>query len=327
VKEVLLEGQKRIEAEHVRTYWETGHYIQQHILQNNGRAEYGAAIMKRLSGDLAIGYDLLYRCLKFAQSYPDFKKVVIRPQFSWTHYKKLITVSDAGERTRLEDIADKGRWSADELAARIKASRAVEDAKIPDGPAATPVELLVPLRGALYTYRVTERRSVSGGAEAELLLDLGFATSRNVEARLLTSFSDGDIVESCPKEDSYRFIKSGRTQRDLYTYLAYVEKVVDGDTLKVRIDLGFDTWTFQTLRLRGIDCPELGTKAGDAAKAFVQSHLKAASSVIIRSSRSDKYDRYLADVFLPQGAGADPAADVFLSTLLLEAGHASLWEA
>ena len=70
--------------------------------------------------------------------------------------------------------------------------------------------------------------------------------------------------------------------------------------------------------MRGIDCPEVGTKDGDAAKAFVQSLLKEASQIILRSSRSDKYDRYLADVFIP----TDGTEDIYLNNLLLEHGHA-----
>ena len=39
------------------------------------------------------------------------------------------------------------------------------------------------------------------------------------------------------------------TESDLYTYKAYIEKVVDGDTLLVEIDLGFDTSIRGYLRL------------------------------------------------------------------------------
>ena len=96
--------------------------------------------------------------------------------------------------------------------------------------------------------------------------------------------------------------------------------MIDGDTLKVRIDLGFKTWIRHTLRLRGIDCPELDTRAGEAAKAFVQSHLKEAALIVLHSSRSDKYDRYLADAFIPARNG--PSEDVFLNNLLLEKNYA-----
>jgi hypothetical protein len=61
----------------------------------------------------------------------------------------------------------------------------------------------------------------------------------------------------------------------------------------------------------------LYARAGEAAKAFVQSFLKEADTITIYTSRSDKYDRYLADVFAHGEAG-----EVFVNNLLLERGHA-----
>ena len=101
-----------------------------------------------------------------------------------------------------------------------------------------------------------------------------------------------------------------------------VERVIDGDTLKVRLDLGFDIFTRHTLRLRAIDCPEMDTKAGQEAKAFVQSYIKEAQRIIVRSSRADKYDRYLADIFIPTGNEPNADTDIFLNNLLLEQGQA-----
>jgi endonuclease YncB( thermonuclease family) len=87
------------------------------------------------------------------------------------------------------------------------------------------------------------------------------------------------------------------TTAGLYTYKAHIERVIDGDTIKVQIDLGFDIWNRQTLRLRGIDAFELNTGAGKRGKEFVEAALKHEPFVTIKTSREDKYDRYLADVF------------------------------
>src|SRR3990167_7609795 len=46
------------------------------------------------------------------------------------------------------------------------------------------------------------------------------------------------------------------------TYKAFIERVVDGDTLIVKIDLGFETRIREYLRLRGIDAPETDTAEG-----------------------------------------------------------------
>ena len=153
-------------------------------------------------------------------------------------------------------------------------------------------------------------------------MDLGFGFFRDLTARQLSQFARGDIVETRPFKDPYKIFKTNRAPKDLFTYRAYIEKVIDGDTLKVRLDLGFASWKRETLRLRGIDCPELDTPEGRKAKVFVQSCLKDAPSIIVYSSRSDKYDRYLADIFIPRVKEPDPATDIYLNNLLLETGHA-----
>ena len=131
------------------------------------------------------------------------------------------------------------------------------------------------------------------------------------------------------KGDTYRLVKPDLQRRtaptlsadaaalaqsvQVFTYYAYIERVVDGDTLLVQVDLGFGVWTRQYLRLRGIDCPEIDTAKGRQAKRFVESELSRVPYVVISSSRSDKYDRYLADVFYET-----KKSEQFLNNRLLE---------
>jgi len=44
-----------------------------------------------------------------------------------------------------------------------------------------------------------------------------------------------------------------------------VDRVIDGDTLLVRIDLGLRSWTVEPLRRRGIDAGHLDCRAGQRA--------------------------------------------------------------
>jgi len=62
------------------------------------------------------------------------------------------------------------------------------------------------------------------------------------------------------------------TEKDqsFFTYSADVIRVIDGDTMKLDIDIGFNIKILHVVRLRGIDCPEKGTEQGDAATAFVE---------------------------------------------------------
>ena len=325
VKRILVEGQSRIEAERVRTYWETGRIIHSHILKHD-RAERGRETILSLARDLGVNKTVLYRCVKFVQTYPDFSKVAGRQLFSWSHYRNLITISDDKKRSRFEKTAAENAWSSDELAVRMNEERHDGSADVSGAPAKPTASLkyalLTSLRGIPYTYQLVERPNLGTGAASGLLVDLGFGIYHEVDPRLLSAFGKGEIVESRPKEDVYKFYKVERTAKDLFTYAAFVERVIDGDTVKVRLELGFNVWVRQVLRLRDIDCPEVGTPAGDEARDFVRSHLKEAQMIVVRSSRSDKYDRYLADIFIPQDGGPAPKTDIYLNNLLLETRRA-----
>jgi len=112
-------------------------------------------------------------------------------------------------------------------------------------------------------------------------------------------------------EKSPKKLKSGvptleRGDDPLHIYKAVVERVVDGDTLLVRIDLGFEVWVNQRIRFRGINTAELikdGVKTGkapdraDQAKAFVEERLKDIEFIVIKTYKTDMYGRYVADVF------------------------------
>ena len=305
VRKTLVEGQQRIERERVRTYWpigslrEAGRVIRADILNHKDRAGYGEQVVLRLARDLSVDRSVLNRCVRFAEVYPRAPIGATWHQFSWSHYRELMTIPDDEKRSRFEKMVLRNDWSVHELAARIRGSSifSAGSRQAVEPPRGKP---LTPLRGTLYTYQIVKRPSVSADTIPELRVDLGFGVFHKVDSRLLSGFSDGNIVESRPKEDAYKFYKGGRTAKDLYTYAVEIEKLIDGDTLKVRFDLGFNVEVRETLRLRGIDCPEMDIKAGQAAKVFVQSYLKEAQTVIVRSSRSDKYDRYLADVYIPK---------------------------
>ena len=56
-------------------------------------------------------------------------------------------------------------------------------------------------------------------------------------------------------------------------------------------------------RLRGLNCPELVTAEGKAAKRCVEGLLPPGTTVTITTTKPDKYDRYLADVFVDRESG------------------------
>jgi len=173
---------------------------------------------------------------------------------------------------------------------------------------------LTPKRGTVYTYKIIEPDSAMK-SNSSPVLDLGFRVSRTGD--FLKGLKPGQIVRSENKANDYKLIPSKLGEEALYTYRAWVERVVDGDTLLVHIDLGFDTGMRQYLRLRGLDAPEIDTARGKRASDFVKRQFAKTNELILCSTRSDKYGRYLADVFIPGKSG-----EAFLNNLLLENGYA-----
>ena len=103
--------------------------------------------------------------------------------------------------------------------------------------------------------------------------------------------------------------------------------MVDGDTLVVALEIAPGIFCEQKLRLRGLDCPEMITPEGKAAKRFVDGLAAQTNAITINTTKPDKYDRYLADVFLAGADGEGP--EVFLNNALLENGQAvrkDAWE-
>jgi micrococcal nuclease len=95
-----------------------------------------------------------------------------------------------------------------------------------------------------------------------------------------------------------------------FEYHARVKQVVDGDTIVVDIDLGFDVvLSNQKVRFNGIDTPEsrtadkvekiFGTFSKDYVKHFIE---KCNNYVIVRTYLSDsteKFGRILGDILDP----------------------------
>jgi micrococcal nuclease len=90
-------------------------------------------------------------------------------------------------------------------------------------------------------------------------------------------------------------------------YVRKVENIVDGDTIDVLIDLGFDILFQSRVRLAGIDTPESRTKdlaektLGLESKEYLKKYLKDAKSVVIKTEKmdsSEKYGRILGWVYV-----------------------------
>jgi micrococcal nuclease len=102
--------------------------------------------------------------------------------------------------------------------------------------------------------------------------------------------------------------------RRSWTVPATVVRVIDADTLELDLDLGWGITMRKPCRLLGINAPEVSTKAGRAAKAWVSDHYLPGSEGTFISRKLDKYGRPLGD-FSMLGSSD-------LGEILVELGHA-----
>lgn len=83
----------------------------------------------------------------------------------------------------------------------------------------------------------------------------------------------------------------------MYEYYTKIDKVVDGDTVDVFIDLGFSVWHKERIRIAGIDTAEKNTPLGKALKSYMIGLLEG-KMVKLQVSKPDKYGRYLGKIWL-----------------------------
>lgn len=92
-----------------------------------------------------------------------------------------------------------------------------------------------------------------------------------------------------------------------YLYKAHIQRVIDGDTIDATVDLGFSVKIDVRFRLAGIDTPELKSpdvivrEAAVRAKALTEAELYN-KNVTLKAIKTDKYGRWLAEVFLSDGS-------------------------
>lgn len=99
--------------------------------------------------------------------------------------------------------------------------------------------------------------------------------------------------ESFPKEHGVYF----------GPYRAYCSHVIDGDTIDVSVDLGFNTYRYITVRVANIDTPEIFGRVkaserelGMACKRHVEKILLHKHCVVVTEKDQQTFGRYVADV-------------------------------
>ncbi|MDY0162789.1 PDDEXK nuclease domain-containing protein [Desulfobotulus sp.] len=109
----------------VFTYWQIGKTITTEVI-NDGRAQYGTAVLKHLAARLTqeygtgFSYSSLTRMAKFFSAFPEQETVAtLSQQLSWSHFVEIIRIEDAIKRAFYIRMATDGRWSVRTLRERM----------------------------------------------------------------------------------------------------------------------------------------------------------------------------------------------------------------
>jgi len=116
----------------------------------------------------------------------------------------------------------------------------------------------------------------------------------------------------------------------MFEYQATVLRVVDGDTIDVMVDLGMGVHRKERLRFSRVNAWETRgehREKGLLAKNRVAELLPIQSKIIIKTEKDKqgKYGRYLAEIIIPASDWRELKEDTNLNDLLLNEGHAVLY--
>ncbi len=329
IQKIIGNTEQRIVAdvnhEKVKMVWEIGKMLDEHLLKNS-RVGYGERLVFQLEKDVFISRKTLYRMRSFYKSYP------VLPAkdkgLSWSHYRNLLVVKSDEKRKYLEDLVVEKKLGSDELQRKISAEKKVKKKK--SKPKNTKLKFT---RGVLFTYKL----AWLAGSE-KTFVDCGF----NIFTEIKTSLKgDGEVVESTKVDEKIslrklnlsRYASTGKKSNldseQLHTYKAYLDRVVDGDTINVTLDLGFKIRHKEILRLAKINSPEAETFEGKKSSDELKKILAEVPFLIVKTNKTDIYGRYVADVFLAgkgeTDAGKVAEEGVYLNQLLIDSGAAEVF--
>ncbi|MBN2344307.1 MAG: thermonuclease family protein [Deltaproteobacteria bacterium] len=289
-------------------YFQMGKRITQLLTANTQGSPYGKQLVQRLCKDLKQRYNdapsprtLLYM-RKFAKWY---RPEQIHPGLSWSHYCVLLSIDDKKRRHEMEQRAVNEHLSRNQL--QKLASLTVEPG---DAPKRFP---LIPRQGRFHISKLV----FSDTADAPAL-DIGFGveiTPARSVVNKLKKMSPGILLQRTP---------GGRLQPvacapgERYCYQGNPVHIIDGDTVKMRLQLTPTIAIVEKLRLRGVDAMEVDTPEGQKAKRALTRLLKNQTDITVYTYSHDRFGRYIADLVTSDGA--------YINKQLVEKGHARFFK-
>lgn len=311
-------AQGKIIRSKVEMAWQIGKIIET-SLPKNQKEKYGQELVKKLEKDSLISAAVLYKMHSFYTTYPKLPKD--DAHLNWSHYRVLSSIKKANERKALEDLIKENAWNSDELQTEVAKRNNLPESQ-PKSVTKNVTKKIQPSRGRVFAYKIVE---IEGSSKK--FFDCGFKVFREVKERLP---NEAEIVTVSNKNEKYLVKKSSVAAPQVYTYKAYLKRVVDGDTLHANIDLGFGIFHEEILRLAKINCAESKSGEGQKTKAALEKIFSEVPFFIVKSIKTDIFNRYVADIFLPKNQNEtdlQKVADfgIYLNQLLLERGLAEVF--
>ena len=317
----IAQARAQLHQARLRAYWRIGRHIAESFLDEDFRRRSGESLYRRLQQQTGYKERVLQHMVQFYRVYPQFPQ---ESPLTWTHYRYLIGVPDEAARRRYEQ----------EMIAQGISSAGVKQF-IPKRNARDARRVMVSggrlefQRGTPYMYAIRKGTGLNGEPFAPRL-DLGFHMAIDSARADYIRFIETRLVVSHKEEEGYRLETCRGSGGELYTYGARVDRIVDGDTLVARVDLGFGLVSHQRLRLRGINAPESPTQTGQQAKARLTEMLGACPRVVVKTYKNPgMYGRYLTDLFIRPGSDdVDEIAQTgeFVNQCLLDEGLAEIYQ-
>lgn len=295
----LISAQKQLEYQRLKTYWQVGSQIIDHVDRSNGELVFGEKLYTGISSqikadlNLDMSADTILRAIQFKRQYPVFPK---NSTLTFTHYVALHRVKDDKTRLTLEKKAIKKNMLVDDLKKEIAGIKSLSMKQ--EDPASDKLQFQ---RGKLYIYNIKPQTDIHG--KSKMFIDCGFNINIPVDGILLkdsfvSAIDQKRTVHSKKENNLYNITQAREYASCIYTYSAKVIKVIDGDTIDVIIDVGFGINLTERLRFKNIDTPEIKTTDGKRAKDFLDKLLKKCPCIVIRTAKAGMYGRWLADVFI-----------------------------
>ncbi|MBT5831924.1 MAG: hypothetical protein HOH77_17190, partial [Candidatus Latescibacteria bacterium] len=228
IVQVLQTGKERaqraVEEETLRTYHEIGCLLNDYVLDNKERADYGTQTITRLAEEVGMSQTLLYQTVAFYRLEPILHT---RVKLTWSHYRLLLRAPSLEAQKYYRTGVETHGWSVRELETQIKAGAFESDtAELGSVGNAEKRHTLPPLRGQIYSYRLVQ----IPGAPA-LRINIGFGIYLDVALAGLTNVRAGQLVVSNKNREKYTFETVEGRKAAYYSYRARVLSVIDGDTL------------------------------------------------------------------------------------------------